>query len=96
MAFFSLKSSASCLKKAVFASGLLFFSTQGHADPHSWGCPAPGRVAPDTANLAPDLCEKRDLLDRGIRARVTSLIVASAAVLSDARRPSSVGSELLL
>src|SRR5208337_4971007 len=37
MAFFSLKSSASCLKKAVFASGLLFFSTQGHADPGSQG-----------------------------------------------------------
>ena len=37
MAFFSLKPSASCLKKAVFASGLLLISAQGHADPGSQG-----------------------------------------------------------
>jgi hypothetical protein len=37
MAFFSLKSSASCLKKAVIASGLLLISAQGHADPGSGG-----------------------------------------------------------
>ena len=33
MAFFSLKLSASCLKTAVLASGLLLISTQGHAEP---------------------------------------------------------------
>jgi hypothetical protein len=33
MAFFSLKPSASCLKKAVLASGLLLISAQGNADP---------------------------------------------------------------
>jgi len=33
MAFFSLKHSASCLKIAVLASGLLLISTQGHAEP---------------------------------------------------------------
>jgi hypothetical protein len=33
MAFFSLKHSASCLKTAVLASGLLLISTQGHAEP---------------------------------------------------------------
>jgi hypothetical protein len=37
MAFFSLKPSASCLKKAVLASGLLYISAQGHADPGSQG-----------------------------------------------------------
>jgi len=37
MAFFSWKPSASCLKKAVFASGLLLISAQGHADPSSQG-----------------------------------------------------------
>ena len=37
MAFFSLKPSASCLKKAVLASGLLLVSAQGHADPASEG-----------------------------------------------------------
>jgi hypothetical protein len=35
MDFFSLKPSASCLKKAVLASGLLLISAQGHADPGS-------------------------------------------------------------
>src|ERR1700720_2698902 len=33
MAFFSLKHSASCLKTAVFASGLFLISAQGHAEP---------------------------------------------------------------
>jgi hypothetical protein len=37
MAFFSLKPSASCLKKAVLVSGLLLTSAQGHADPGSEG-----------------------------------------------------------
>jgi hypothetical protein len=37
MAFFSLKSSASWLKKAVFASGLLLIPAQGHAAPGSQG-----------------------------------------------------------
>ena len=37
MAFFSLKPSASCLKEAVIASGLLLISAQGHADPGSGG-----------------------------------------------------------
>jgi len=35
--FFSLKPSASCLKKAVLASGLLLISAQGHAAPGSDG-----------------------------------------------------------
>ena len=33
MAFFSLKPFASCLKKAVLASGLLLIAAQGHAGP---------------------------------------------------------------
>jgi hypothetical protein len=33
MVVFSLKPSASCLKKAVIASGLFLISTQGHAEP---------------------------------------------------------------
>jgi hypothetical protein len=37
MAFFSLKHSASCLKTAVLASGLLLISAQGHAEPGSEG-----------------------------------------------------------
>jgi hypothetical protein len=37
MAFFSLKPSASCLKKAVLVSGLLLTSAQGHADSGSEG-----------------------------------------------------------
>jgi hypothetical protein len=37
MAFFSLKPSASCLKKAVLVSGLLLTSAPGHADPGSEG-----------------------------------------------------------
>ena len=37
MAFFSLKSSASWLKRAVFASGLLLIPAQGHAAPGSQG-----------------------------------------------------------
>jgi hypothetical protein len=37
MAFFTLKPSASCLKTAVLASGLLLISTQGHAEPGSAG-----------------------------------------------------------
>jgi hypothetical protein len=37
MAYFSLKPSASCLKKAVLASGLLLISAQGHAGPVSEG-----------------------------------------------------------
>jgi hypothetical protein len=37
MAFFSLKPSASCLKTAVLASGLLLISAQGHAEPGSEG-----------------------------------------------------------
>jgi hypothetical protein len=36
-AFFSLKPSASCLKTAVLASGLLLVSAQGHAEPGSEG-----------------------------------------------------------
>jgi hypothetical protein len=35
MAFFSLKSSASCLKKAVIASGILLISAQAQAEPGS-------------------------------------------------------------
>jgi hypothetical protein len=37
MAFFSLKPSASLLKKAVLASGVLLISAQGHAAPGSDG-----------------------------------------------------------
>jgi hypothetical protein len=37
MTFFSLKPSASCLKKAVLGSGLLLISAKGHADPGSQG-----------------------------------------------------------
>ena len=37
MTFFSLKPSASCLKKAVLASGLLLISAQGHGAPGSDG-----------------------------------------------------------
>ena len=37
MAFFSLRLTASCLKKAVLASGVLLISAQGHAAPGSDG-----------------------------------------------------------